>query len=500
MSRKRALGAAFMIAVVCFPPRIRAGQAPSQPSHQTTEKKTEKKSDQNKKADEEGAEKKPPAKSGESKNQELELTRVDAEVMTASDSLQEISLMVNGAADGEKLNVELKNPDGKAEPEQEATVNKGVVKIKTKLSEPGTWGVTVSNKGGSSKPYSLTVRDQQGVCRAQPTATQVEVFRKIFSVMTGVVVMLFALLVLGLIVAAFSKNGWSLGDALSEESSVQPKASEIKGRAQVVMVASSSRIIAVFGLAGILALVIGIGYAIVWNLVVCGTSPDLSPIKAFLVGMATIFAPYLANQLREAFSPSNPTEKAEPAKAVPSPPSAIKITGIVPAVRSVDPNPQRLNLFGAEFQAWMSVTLVNPDGGNVDVPENQVEVGGPNQIEITTTLDRGGTWKAVVTSAAGTSSPAFPFAVRAPAPTIGSINPPNPVAATAALTIDGTRFMPNAVATLIAPDGTETKPPSSWTSANQMSVRPTLSVGNQWRLRIVNPSNDQPAEFRFNVA
>jgi hypothetical protein len=68
------------------------------------------------------------------------------------------------------------------------------------------------------------------------------------------------------------------------------------------MVASSSRLIALVGLIGILSVLIGIGYNLVWSLFVSGKVPDLKGIGQFLFGMALIFAPYLANQAREAFS------------------------------------------------------------------------------------------------------------------------------------------------------------------------------------------------------
>lgn len=496
LSQKRLVFSALTL-VALFVLRPHPVQSQPQPAPQTTAGGNT--SDLAKKKEKLGSEQAPPAKPAESKSQPLEITSIQPETLTASDSKQHVTLTMVGATEGAKLRASFKNPAGGTQSVPDSSVNKGTIDLEAQLNQPGPWEVTISSESESSKPYPFTVRESRSVCRPEPTANQKEAFWHIFWTMNVVAAALFALLVGGLIVAAVSKNGWSLGDALSEESSVQPQPSEIKGRNQVVMVASSSRIIAVFGLSAILALVLGVGYAIVWNLVVCGASPDLTPIKAFLIGMATIFAPYLANQLREVFSPSNPQPKTESLKPAQAAPSTIRITGITPAVRSVDPNPQPISLFGAEFQAWMSVTLTNPNGDRFDFSGNQVIVGGPNQLTVTARLDRGGNWKAVAASAAGKSSEPFDFAVRAPAPTIANIDPANPTAATPALTITGQNFMPNAVATLVDSTGTEIQPPTTRTNDTQMQVQATLSQGNQWRIRIQNPGNDQVAEHLFNV-
>jgi len=141
-----------------------------------------------------------------------------------------------------------------------------------------------------------------------------EVFRRVFC-FTGI------LLVLMLAVVAISLvwGKWSLRDALSEKSPVQPK----EGAA--VPLPSTSRFIALFGLLGTLTILLGVGYAIIWNLLIYHKPPEnLSEIDSFLLGAASLFAPYIVNQLRAAFGtspgerptvPNAPSEKP-PAKAV----------------------------------------------------------------------------------------------------------------------------------------------------------------------------------------
>ena len=259
---------------------------------------------------------------------------------------------------------------------------------------------------------------------------------------------------------------------------------------------SSSRIIAVFGLTGILALVVGVGYSIVWDLVVCGESPDLSGIKTFLIGMAAIFAPYVANQVREAFDSSNQTPKPDSAKTAGT--ASLVITSVNPAVLTASPNAQNFSFVGAEFDTWMSVTLVNPNGRTIQVAPANVTVTGPTQCGITAVLDRGGSWKAVITSAKGSSAP-FIFSVRAPAPVINAIAPANPAHGAVTLTVDGNDFMPNATATLVAANNSETNAACTWTNATQLQVSVTVPNAGAWTIRIANPGNDRPNVRPFNV-
>jgi len=129
-------------------------------------------------------------------------------------------------------------------------------------------------------------------------------FRWVFALMTGALLLIVVLLTIALVhISRPGVRQWSLGDALSEESSIQPPPAEIHGRDNVIMLASASRLIALVGLLAAVPIVIGVGYAIAWNLIVNGSCPDLTGVRGFLIGLSLTFAPYLANQVRSIFDP-----------------------------------------------------------------------------------------------------------------------------------------------------------------------------------------------------
>ena len=119
---------------------------------------------------------------------------------------------------------------------------------------------------------------------------------------------------------------WSLREALSEKPSVRSR------EAAAPPLPSTSRFIALIGLLGILTILLGVVYAIIWNLLLYHKPPDsLSEINSFMLGAASLFAPYIANQLRAAFgAPSDKkfpeaegqaTITATPATAAPATPA-----------------------------------------------------------------------------------------------------------------------------------------------------------------------------------
>lgn len=110
-------------------------------------------------------------------------------------------------------------------------------------------------------------------------------------------------LMLAVVGIGLAKGQWSLREALSEKPLVHPR----EGAA--ILLPSTSRFIALFGLLGIVTILLGVGYAITWNLLIYHKPPDnLSEIDSFLLGAASLFAPYIANQLRAAFQ-TPPGEK-----------------------------------------------------------------------------------------------------------------------------------------------------------------------------------------------
>jgi hypothetical protein len=153
---------------------------------------------------------------------------------------------------------------------------------------------------------------------ADPEAAKeaVNVFWWVFRLITALLLSMFVV-----IFVCLFRSKWSLAEALSEESSVQPPATTQKG--EVKTLASTSRLIALFGLMGILTIVLGVGYTIIWNLLLYQKPPDnLSEIRSFLLGASCLFAPYLANQLRAAFDGSPDTDGTSGVtKPKPTPPN-----------------------------------------------------------------------------------------------------------------------------------------------------------------------------------
>lgn len=96
------------------------------------------------------------------------------------------------------------------------------------------------------------------------------------------------------------KNGdreWRIADALSEEVTFVNE-----GKSSQVLVASTSRIIAMFGMIVILTIFLGTGFVVVLDLALAGTPPsDLNIVMKFLAAGGTLFAPYLFNQVKAAF-------------------------------------------------------------------------------------------------------------------------------------------------------------------------------------------------------
>lgn len=91
------------------------------------------------------------------------------------------------------------------------------------------------------------------------------------------------------------ERDWRFADALSEEATL----TNSLGRPATVLVASSSRLIAVFGMIVILALYLGIGLLVLWSMASTGEAPGgLEALLTFMVGGGSLFVPYLFNQIK----------------------------------------------------------------------------------------------------------------------------------------------------------------------------------------------------------
>ena len=123
------------------------------------------------------------------------------------------------------------------------------------------------------------------------------VFWASFVIMTLILGFAFVFITVGLL----RSQNWFLGDALSEEADNQPN--PLPPGVKPVMVASSSRLMAVLGLLNILGVFLGFGYYFLYA-AFAGTVnlADMKSVIYYLFSGAVMFAPYLANQLQSAFS------------------------------------------------------------------------------------------------------------------------------------------------------------------------------------------------------
>jgi hypothetical protein len=124
------------------------------------------------------------------------------------------------------------------------------------------------------------------------------VFWVTFSIMTLLLVFACGFVTVGLL----RSPTWNLGDAVSEEAGNQPN--PLPAGVKPIMVASSSRLLALLGLLNILAVFLGFGYYFLYTAFSTGQVKieDMKGVISYLFSGAVMFAPYLANQLQTAFS------------------------------------------------------------------------------------------------------------------------------------------------------------------------------------------------------
>jgi hypothetical protein len=123
---------------------------------------------------------------------------------------------------------------------------------------------------------------------------------------TVVVVTIFLVVfMLSLIRGLMSSKEWSLADAVSEETDPQPP---LASGQKPIMVASSSRLIALLGLFVILSLFLGVGYYILWCLFTNCQMTSLKDVTSYFYAGLVLFAPYIANKFSDAFSIFKPTK------------------------------------------------------------------------------------------------------------------------------------------------------------------------------------------------
>ena len=130
-----------------------------------------------------------------------------------------------------------------------------------------------------------------------------------FIVTVFVVMAVLAVVALGLIGAGLNRaTTWSLANALSEDVDLPLKDAAgntvmNNGAAVLVptMMASSSRLIALYGLFAILILYLGCGMFVLYDLGTGQALPDLQKVQNFLYSGLTLFAPYVVNKFAAVF-------------------------------------------------------------------------------------------------------------------------------------------------------------------------------------------------------
>ncbi|MDE2183567.1 MAG: hypothetical protein KGJ78_11155 [Alphaproteobacteria bacterium] len=120
-----------------------------------------------------------------------------------------------------------------------------------------------------------------------------------------VLVITLALIVVAVIaivnaLAQSAKNAaapWRLSDALSEEGDV----TNPQGMKITIMVASSSRLIALLGMIVIMALFLATGTIAIWTYAKTGSAGNFDGMLKYFLAGASLFVPYSINQIRAGF-------------------------------------------------------------------------------------------------------------------------------------------------------------------------------------------------------
>ena len=406
------------------------------------------------------------------------LIRTVSAVAFSASSAQPLDIVGENFQNG--LAVTLINPAGQVSSvsgDDIVSVKPAEVFAKATLGKAGRWKAIVMNSGGeASDAFEFGVgRDSEAIAA----------YSKVFWVITILLIFLVLLITVTLIIYMATGN-WSLGDALSEEAAFQPK--DITGRGNLIMVASSSRLIALLGLFGILTIVLGVGYSIIWNLFVNGSVPSLASVRSFLFGAATLFAPYLANQLREAFDSKQPEESEQETSGNET--ASVSVSGVIPHWPDAAPGNQQLTLTGDSFQPGLIVTLIDPRGVSYQLPPLPAADLHPTEVQVNAALATPGKWKATVTNPGAEASASFGFTVSG-APTMNPVQAVASAANSQDLTFRGSGFVEGLTVSMRR---VQPAPPLPDVQAKVISVSPTelkvsavLQDAGTWETTISNP-------------
>ncbi|HEX9045676.1 MAG TPA: hypothetical protein VF988_01505 [Verrucomicrobiae bacterium] len=396
---------------------------------------------------------------------------------------QPLTLIGSGFRD--KASVNFSDAEGNVYPGEVVRIEPEHLVVLASLGLAGQWKVTVQNPGSAA---SIPLRFQVANAPLPGYPLRAGAFFSVLILVTVFLCVLFRFILRNLREAQVAQQ-WSFGDALSEEAAYQPK--EVRHKGDVILLASSSRLIALLGLLGILMIVIGVGCAVMWNLFLFGTIPDLSQIRLFLYGAACLFAPYLANQLGGIFTP-----KAQPQAA--ETPSSATITGIGPTSPTAAAGAQLVKVTGNGFKPTATLALTDPTGGTQVVNGRAITSIFPTLIEANIVFDTPGTWKIVLQDPAIESSPAYFVTVSGP-PKIEGTNPVGSSQNEQDLAIAGKGFVSGVTISLTDPSGIQVPAAIVSVTSTSVKVKPVLKTPGKWQIVATNPGNNASTAYTLNV-
>lgn len=399
------------------------------------------------------------------------------------------TLTLSGSDLQDKLTVTLTDPQGNIYPATVVSRDAKRVVVSATPGLSGQWKVSASNPGGPTSDASLFVAGGLPALDKNSPAFLAFAFTA-----GAATLMLFGLLVFVIydVRKVQTDRQWSFGDALSEESRYQPP--EIREKKDVITFASTSRLIALIGMMGILAIVVGIGYSVMWNLYIYGTVPDLSQVRSFLYGAACLFAPYLANRLSGMRRPGAKADGGEAAVRT-------EISGVVPPSFVASAAEQALQVTGSGFQRGLSLTFTDPAGGPPQVVSGDaITAVTPTLAGSSVVLNTPGTWKVAVTNPAEEPSGDFVFTVMG-APTVKAISPAQPKhkAEAQRVEITGSGFMSGLTVEFTSPGRTTVAGSVASVNATHVLVDVQLAEKGDWKVVASNRGNRASAAFEFNV-
>jgi len=194
-------------------------------------------------------------------------------------------------------------------------------RIQVKMGMKSTLALLFINASVFLSPWAAWAQAAPGTSSSFGVRKE-SVFWATFLIVAVILVFAFAFVAVGLL----RSRDWQLGDALSEEAGNQPD--PLPAGVKPIMVASSSRLLALLGLLSILGVFLGFGYYFLYS-AFAGTVKldEMKSVIYYLFSGAVMFAPYLANQLREGLTSFGKAPNLGQAAQVAAQPAAVIARG-----------------------------------------------------------------------------------------------------------------------------------------------------------------------------